>query len=523
MYAKYCVDKEGKVYAADSFGVCNDDKEGKNAFYTDLNDVENLNRNIDIHNIKGTVTVESSLPSSNMEIYKNEDVCPITIKGGPSKSAYCKFKIISGDSYGAKTFLNGSGVEVMIEFYDYNGVKIKPESFTVNIKSPYRNEVSTNKYNKLSLKTAALAIGLEDITMTGNFTYSGSSTEPCSIELSLVQKGNMCEIEKKESKVYNVNTTVTNPKAVMGGMLNQRINQDYYGDHLPTNLGRLGRPKNEGGLYKYLLDLQRAEFDNQTVVVGYVNNGSKGEFCFRPEITNDDFSGIKQCVKNTTTGFGLYLPGQYTEITEYCKENWAIDTYGYESESDCVNTCARCPTHENEVIGYEEDAHDTQDNLKIVNDFCDAYATYGYASKETCVSLVYDICINPGSYKYRPVNSSNPFPSAVDNASIAPGYNIGDRIIGSNWKGKEHYITEGNPNTPRYQIALTTDRIRRIKNEVTKDNIAGIYTQLNPVKDSVESKTYMSRYIRDTNYFYDMFCYIQGVRTNSTTGGCEIK
>jgi hypothetical protein len=305
----------------------------------------------------------------------------------------------------------------------------------------------------------------------------------------------------------------------MGGMLNQRITQRilqelYTVDHLPSNLGRLGRPKHEGELYKYLLDLQKAEFDDQTVVVGYVNNGSKGEFCLRPE------GSPKQCVKNPDTGFGLYLPGQYAEITEYCKTNWAKDTYGYESESDCVYSCARCPTHENEVTGWEDSAEATRDNINKVNNFCDAYATYGYSSKEACVSLVYQLCINPGEYKYRPVNAKNPFPSAVDNATVAPGYKSGDRIIGSNWKGKEHYITEGNPSTPRYQFALTSDRIRRIREEITKDSIAGIYTQLNPVNNSVESKSYMSKYIRDDTYFRGMFCYIQGEKV-SNIGGCN--
>ena len=519
VYAKYCVDREGRVYKADATGVCDDNKEGRNVFYTDFNDVISLNRDPNIHNIKGTVTVESSLPSSNMEIYKNEDICPISIEDGVTNHATCKFKIISGDSYGDKTFINGTGVEVMIEFYDYNGVQIKPDSYKVTIKSPYRNEISTNKYNKLSLKPAALASGLEDINLKGEFQATGYSTQPCSIDLTIVQKGNMCAVEKTSAKVYNVNTSVASPKAVMGGMLNQRITQritqDYYSaDHLPINLGRLGRPKSEGGLYKYLLDLQKAEFDDQTVVVGYVNNGYKGEFCFRPES-----STVKQCVKNSATGYGLYLPGQYEEITKYCKENWAIDTYGYESEYDCVDTCARCPTHESEVTGWEDSAEATRDNINKVNNFCDAYATYGYSSKETCVSLVYERCINPGDYKYRPINEKNPFPSAVDNENIAPGYNSGNRIIGSNWKGKEHYITEGSPDKPRYQVALTSERIRRIRDEISDVNKASVYTQLNPVSSSKEDTVYMSKYIREDLYFHDMFCYIQGNKV-SNAGGC---
>ena len=524
VYAKYCVDKEGKVDKADATGICPDGKVAKNVFYTDMNDVNNTAGNIDIHNIKGTVTVESSLPKSNMTIYNNADTCPIKIIDIPppgSNPATCKFKIISGDSYGDKTFINGTGLEVMIEFFDEKGIKIKPESFTVTMTSPYRNETSSNVYNKLSLKPNAYKSGLEDIHLSGKFIYPGYQTTTCEDDLTIIQQGNLCAIEKKENvdKEYNVNTSVASPKAVMGGMLNQRITQRilqdlYTADHLPSNLGRLGRPKNEGGLYKYLLDLTKAEFDDQTVIVGYVNNYDKGEFCLRPEGTP------KQCVKNMTTGFGLYLPGQYKEITEYCRDNWAKDTYGYDSEYDCVYTCARCPTHESEVIGWEDSAEATRENLTKVNNFCDAYATYGYSSKDVCISLVYERCINPGEYKYRPVNSSNPFPSAVDNASIAPGYNVGDRIIGSNWKGKEHFITEGNPSVPRYQFALTADRIRQIRSEISGDNKTSVYTKLNPVIDLKENDTYMSKYIRNT--YYDMFCFIQGERTNSTTGGCEI-
>ena len=525
VYAKYCVNKEGKVYEADSTGRCQDDKLGNNAFYTDFSDVNNIYGDVDIHNIKGTVTVESSLPSSNMEIYKNTDTCPIKIISEPPPPgrnlASCKFKIINGDSYGDKTFINGTDIEVMIEFYDDMGIRIKPDSFSITMTSPYRVEVSTNKYNKLSLKPNAYKSGLEDIHLSGKFTYSGYQTTTCEDDLTIIQKGNLCDIEKKENKdkQYNVNTNVANPKAVMGGMLNQRITQRilqdmYTADHLPSNLGRLGRPKVVGGLYKYLLDLTKAEFDDQTVIVGYVNNHAKGEFCLRPEGTP------KQCVKNTTTGFGLYLPGQYAEITQYCRDNWAKDTYGFDSEYDCVDTCARCPTHESEVIGWEDSAEATRENLTKVNNFCDAYATYGYSSKDVCISLVYERCINPGEYKYRPVNSSNPFPSAVDNASIAPGYNVGDRIIGSNWKGKEHFITEGNPSVPRYQIALTADRIKQIRTEISGDNKTSVYTQLHPVNDLKEDDAYMSKYIRNT--YYDMFCFIQGVRTTSTTGGCEI-
>ena len=67
--------------------------------------------------------------------------------------------------------------------------------------------------------------------------------------------------------------------------------------------------------------------------------------------------------------------------------------------------------------------------------------------------MVYERCINPGEYKYRPVNTKNPFPSAVDNTNIAPNYKSGDRIIGSNWKGKEHYITETDTEKPiKYKI-----------------------------------------------------------------------
>ena len=520
VYSKYCVDREGKVNPADNSGKCTDGTIGNNKFYTDLNDVNNTEGDSDIHNIKGFVDVQSSLPESNLNIYKNEDICPIKINDHPDpgidKLYACNFKIIKGDSLGDRTFLNGTGVEVMIEFFDSNGNVIKPDSFTVTISSPYRNDVSSDKYNTLKLKNSALEVGFEDIKLTGTFTVSGAVTEKCIIPLTIIQNGNMCEIEKKESKLYSVNTTVANPKVVMGGMLNQRIIQDKNGDHLPTNLGILDKPISESGLYKYKLDLKKSEFDDQSVVVGYVNNNSKGEFCYYPEGT------IKQCVKNTDTGYGLYLPGQYAEITKYCKENWAKDTYGYESEYDCVDTCARCPTHSNEVIGWEENAQDTQDNLNIVNSFCDAYSTYGYSSKETCVNLVYERCINPGEYKYRPVNSSNPFPSAVDNANIAPGYNVGERIIGSNWKGKEHYITEENPKVPRYQIALTADRIKQVRSEISKEAKSGIYTQLNPTNNLEERKPYMSKYIRETAYFYNMFCYIQGVRTNSTTGGCEI-
>ena len=520
VYAKYCVNREGAVTRADDSGVCSDGTIGNNKFYTDLNDKLNNDADPDIHNIKGIVDVQSSLPKSNLNIYKNEDICPIMIVDDPitiPKTANCKFKIIKGDSIGDRTFLNGTGVEVMIEFQDANGSKIKPDSFSISITSPYRKDTSTNKYNTLKLKDSALAVGFEDIRFEGTFTATDYSTNPCYKVLTIIQKGNMCDIEKKDTKLYNVNTSVANPSVVMGGMLNQRIIQEYNGNHYPTNLGRLDKPISENGLYKYKLDLKKSEFDDQSVVVGYVNNGSKGEFCYRPE------GSPKQCVKNTDTGYGLYLPGEYANITKYCKENWAKDTYGYESEFECVDTCARCPTHENEVIGWEGSAEDTRDNLDTVYNFCDAYATYGYSSKETCVNLVYERCINPGQYKYRPVNEKNPFPSAVDNANIAPGYKSGDRIIGSNWKGKEYYITEGSPDTPRYQIALTTDRIRRIKSEINKDTIAGIYTQLNPAKDSVENKPYMSKYVRDTSYFYDMFCIIQSQKTNSTTGGCEIK
>ena len=521
VYAKYCVNKEGKVTKADDTGVCDDGKLGNYLFYTDFSDIDN-NGNADIHNIKGTVTVQSSLPSSNATVYNNADTCPINIIGIPTRNtAYCKIKIINGDSYGDKTFINGSDVEVAIEFFDDKDIKITPDSFTFNMESPYRNETISEKYKKLSLVSEAYKSGLEDIHLTGNFTYSGHQTTPCDEYLTIIQEGDLCKIEKQGAgtHVYNVNTNVASPKAVMGGMLNQRITQRilqdlYTADHLPSNLGRLGRPKYEDGLYKYLLDLTKSDFDSESTVIGYVNNGTKGEFCPKPEGTP------KQCVKNTKTGKGLYLPGQYAEITEYCKDNWAKDTYGFDSYATCVDTCARCPTHENEVIGWEDNAQATQDNIKKVNDFCDAYATYGYTSKDACVSLVYERCINPGEYKYRPVNTSNPFPSAVDNASIAPGYNVGDRIIGSNWKGKEHYITEGNPDRPRYQIALTADRIKQIRNELSGDNKTSVYTQLHPVNDSVESNNYMSKYIR-TDY-YDMFCFIQGERTTSTTGGCEI-
>ena len=518
VYGKYCVNKEGKVYESDGSGNCKDGTQGKNAFYTDFSDVNNTEGDADVHNIKGTVSVTSSLPKSNLNIYNNEDICPIKIIDGPPPGipeAYCKLSIISGDSYGDKTFINGSNIEIQIEFYTDKGIKIKPDSFALAMTSPYRAEVSTNKYNKLSLKTSALATGLESIHLEGTFTYQNKRTTPCKDDITIIQKGNLCDIEKKQSKVYNVNTNVAEPAVVMGGMLNQRIIQDTVSsDHYPTNLGRLGRPKVEGGLYKYLLDLKKSYFDNQSVVVGYVNNGSKGEFCLRPEGTPN------QCVKNTETGFGLYLPGQYAEITEYCKDNWAKDTYGFDSEYDCVDTCAMCPTGENEVIGWEANAQDTQDNINKVNEYCDAYATHGYSSKDTCISLVYERCINPGEYKYRPVNASNPFPSAVDNANIAPGYNVGERIIGSNWKNKEHYITEGDPSTPRYQIALTSDRIKIIRSEFSKEKKVGIYTHLNPTNNLEETKSYMSKYIRETAYFYNMFCYIQGEKTNNI-GGCN--
>ena len=53
------------------------------------------------------------------------------------------------------------------------------------------------------------------------------------------------------------------------------------------------------------------------------------------------------------------------------------------------------------------------DRKYIISKLHDKLESFGYSSIETCVSLVYERCINPGEYKYRPVNKNNPFPSAV--------------------------------------------------------------------------------------------------------------
>ena len=195
-----------------------------------------------------------------------------------------------------------------------------------------------------------------------------------------------------------------------------------------------------------------------------------------------------------------YKPAETGKITKYCVLNYQDDVHNYENAIDCVDRCTAkaCP-------------NDTR-NLAKVQDYCKKFSALGYKSEELCVNRCYYCPECSKSYVYRTVSIKNPFPYSQD---VGEGYPTGNRIIGSNWYGLSHYITDdkndnttvtgGNANKQvEYEIVLDMAKIKTIREDTNRrrsENLDPytdyIYSKSVTYTDTVTGK-YVSKFVHDS-------------------------
>lgn len=252
------------------------------------------------------------------------------------------------------------------------------------------------------------------------------------------------------------------------------------------------------------------------VLLGYVTNASNKKcnaYCYKPSDIPDSGG---DCYKEKATADRL-------TIKEYCKENWSTDKNGFKDEEDCYLKCpVPCPKE--------------NDDLEVVDNYCNSYASYGYPAKEYCLNYCYKpttITTGDEAYLFRQVNVMNPFPNS--NESIAP-YETGNRIVGDNWRQLSKFITNDeddettvtgtNANKKvEYIIDMTANDIAKIRentssltenNGNTESNKRRVYSRLERItsgSDKVVSE-YKSKFIRASD-FSDLFKSSHGI--GSTT------
>lgn len=163
---------------------------------------------------------------------------------------------------------------------------------------------------------------------------------------------------------------------------------------------------------------------------------------------------------------------------------------------ECTDACYKqCP-----IACSNDDA-----GLKAINDYCEQYAK-NYNNKDAKANCIQDCvrpCTSETTFIYRPIHNNDPFPdNKYDNK-------LGEREIGLNWIGKEHYITADDDDLTsvtgkhanemvEYVIDLTPGDIRSIrKNTNGGENGQKIrYLDDNNIYAGDDSKVYTSPFIR---------------------------
>ncbi len=427
-----------------------------------------------------------------------------------------------------RTFVGDNAYDEMISLtikaYDSTYGEFTPRSMEVTITKssesrPRVYNISTDNIDIFMSDTARQTTGTEKVSVNVRYTDIKGVTKECyggSYEIINVDT-NKCSINKiVTGKKYRVKTVTSNYDERKGGIFIGSAKPWGKNNNVPLGLVNTDRD----GIF----ELEDVDMSTEPFITGYIHipSGSDkgGYYCPDPERLTDNY--CKQDVNPVTglatlSGRGLYFPGQAKEIDAYCSlEKNRGQT---QSKQDCVKQCRQCPVGNLAVDNPEDTKEKITNNINKVKTFCTQPGTNyrGFGNEADCTNWVYTTCIESGvdaPYKYRPVNTQNPFPGAADNLRVAPEYDAGERPIGSNWVKKENYITDTSTKNVLYKVILDPGAIADIKSYVNSQNSAYVYTNENYAEDSGPRTFYRSSLIRSGDYsFRKYFCVIGGVPT----------
>ena len=512
VYDKYC-SQDGKILKQSE--CAKSGTKGQNVFYVPhkASDTEGPE-----DSIKGETKINSELPGyKDKQMYQDTDTCKFEIK--PTPDTECECTVIDGQPVGNNYNMKA---KLRMDIFKYNSDNtIDPSDLQIEITSNYRpKEIKRSKVFDIEMSGSAKNIGLEDIEAKGTYTDPHSSErKTCTCNITLINKCKECIIKDKGNGNYEIKTSYSGSAIVRGGFAIERFTQDDKGYPQQLQLIRKTKYDNQDGYFIISAkNLPRQSAGSGNVypdeidyMWAYVKNGSA------PGCISEGNCDRKYCKKTEMNPEGLYYPGQIAQIRRYCSTEYKKDGANYESPAACEEDCADiCPkdTVKYPYKSVEMTKEDVEENRKIIEQYCrDNHnegftGDKGFSDLDVCIFAIYSDCINQGNFEYRPVNTKNPFPYAVDNERITGNtYESGDRPVGSNWQRLEKVITDGpSYSESKYRITLDLNTVNEIKSyakELNSGYAAG--------KNSGSSKNgYKSELLNEK--INSQFCYFNGAK-----------
>ena len=463
-FEKSCISSDGKatVLAADSNGKCQDvtaygkteEIEGQNLFYTMLEGINADNYSLQF---KGTIKLYPSgtdteyESSSSVMSNKTRQRCE-TCDPGDDQDLECNitFEKNSGTTINGGIYNGPNGVTATISY----GGKLKDgetiQSYELLI-NPTNTQLSSasGKVDTIEIKPKT-GDGIEEYEVVCIVkTQQQEATNKKPVKVSMCSNAT-CSIDKltEDGTKYRLN--------VASGYSSSNVFMKTSID--PKTKFQLNKLNGE-----YIFIMSKDYTNTYVTLYGIVETASGSTCCSK--LVNPGGGGDEvDCLED----FNPDLKKTYLEVKNYCTENLDKEVHHYDNVETCTNAClAKCP----------KITECTQENMNIVENFCNSIYTSGTVRARQCINRCYTKTIcggGSGDYLYRPINNENPFPNSYD--SEAPYETGGKRQVGANWIAYTDYIkhddedstsvTGGNANKQvEYIIDLTPADVQAIKDD----------------------------------------------------------
>ncbi len=437
--------------------------------------------------------------------YNVDETCTYKV---PQSDYTCRIKFDSnGTKLGNKQYESSSVTATVV--YDIPSSQIAKVEIddTGNIQEVNGNKITIVNHNSRSVETH---------NVTGIITLINGETVTCPDNVDLYS-GPVCEARciiepapgDTSGKLYNMKT------------YNANLYYTYTTYHDIPTLTEFNSRKMDSEPYLYMKNIKKSvtnttneleirldkPLEKGELIVGYVTkleNKKCNAYCYKsndkeePDTTPSGDNTEKDC-------YAKEKNLNQVMIKEYCKTKWANDINGFKDEEDCFKKCrVPCPQKTSDY--------------NTVNYYCDGYVLYGFSDKASCINKCYkpiedDISDEP--YIFRSINVANPFPNSEETEEP---YEKGKRIVGTNWRGLSHYITNDEndktsvtgPNSNKaveYIIDMTAEDIRQIREDTEKSgegykNKRRVYARLDRITTGSTDKVqeYKSSFIRESKF-----------------------
>ena len=525
-FDKHCLSTDGKSTVSLSGGTCykvqsngiNSDVKGSNTYYTTLRPINNT----DLYQVSMNTTavlgddknMPAGISAGTSKICKTEEKDDCDSNTGAS--CFITIEKNVGTVLDSKIYTGANGVNAVLNIMNNNetiqGYNIEARKSEANV------SLGGSDVDRITVVPSASA-GLEEIEISG-IVKTNKGTVTCSKKIKADKCNSACTFTKiEDDKQGNIRYEVN---IGPGGKI-------YTQNSKSTN--KLEVSKNQAG--KYIVGIKQSLIGEDGVKI-YATNGNVccstkvvSNPCTNPEGCPDDGYNCEEDINGDGTA-------SRQEIKQYCDVYWSVDENDYESSINCIDSCwYKCPI----IKKCDSTAR------KKVEEFCAGKFGSDTTLYSQCVNRCYstkncsDPTPNPGeitisedddpphlddpkAYVFRSISNIDPFP----NSDQSP-YNQGKRIVGANWNGFEHYITDDKKDqtsvtgpsanqNPEYVIDLTPEDIRNIRDNtktlMKQKKLDGYtdYEYTEAVKKQKESgvdvvKEYESAFVHDN--FRDIF------------------